>query len=79
VCEDDRCPVGSVKVGEGVASVNRDRCLGCGPCSTTCEVEAINMVPREQPPEPPATVSEMGVKVATEKGKLDDFLKLMRR
>jgi len=37
------------------------------------------MVPREHAPETPSTVSEMGLKIATEKDRLDDFMKLMKR
>lgn len=77
-CEDDRCPIGAVQVVESVAQVDPVLCIGCGLCATTCDAEAISMVPREQAPEPPATVSELGVRVATEKGRLDDFLKLVK-
>lgn len=79
ICEEDRCPMGAVKVVQDLASVDTNRCIGCGLCVTTCETEAISMTPREQVPEPPATVSEMGIKIATEKGRIDDFLRLMRR
>jgi electron transport complex protein RnfB len=71
--------MGAVKVIEGMATVDPNRCIGCGLCVTTCEAEAIRMVPREQAPEPPATISEMGIKIATEKGRIDDFLKLLKR
>ena len=79
VCEDDRCPMGAVQIVEDIARVDPELCIGCGLCATTCEVEAISMVPRKYAPEPPATVSEMGLKVATEKGRLDDFLKVVKR
>ena len=79
VCEDERCPIGAVQVVEDVARVDPELCIGCGLCATTCEVEAISMVPREHAPETPSTVSEMGLKIATEKDRLDDFMKLMKR
>jgi electron transport complex protein RnfB len=53
--------------------------LGCGLCMTTCEAEAIRMVPLEKAPKPPGTISEMGIKIATENGRIDDFLKLLKR
>jgi len=79
ICEDNRCPMSAVKVVEGVASVDIDRCIGCGLCTTTCDAAAIRMVPRVQATEPPRTASDMGIKVATEKGRIDDFLKFMIR
>lgn len=79
ICEDNRCPMSAVKVVEGVASVDIDRCIGCGLCTTTCDAAAIRMVPRVQATEPPGTASDMGIKVATEKGRIDDFLKFMIR
>ena len=78
-CEEDRCPMGAVKVVEDMATVDPNRCIGCGLCVTTCEAEAIRMVPREQASKPPSTISEMGIKIATEKGRIDDFLKLLKR
>jgi Fe-S-cluster-containing hydrogenase component 2 len=80
VCEDERCPVDAVKVVEDIARVNSEQCIGCGLCATTCEEDSIKMSFRGlEDQEPPATVSEMGLKVAVEKGKMDDFLKLMER
>ena len=69
----------AVQVIEGVASVDIECCIVCGLCVTTCSAEAIRMVPRMKATEPPITASEMGIKVATEKGKIDDFAKLMTR
>ena len=80
VCEEERCPVGAVRVTDGVAEVDAGRCIGCGLCATACQAEAVRMRFRaEQVPEPPATVAEMGIRVAMEKGRLDEFLALMRR
>ena len=79
ICEDERCPVSAIKVRESVAEVDRDRCIGCGLCVTKCDAEAVHLVPRRHPPDPPQTIVEMGLKIATEKGKAEDFIKLMRR
>jgi electron transport complex protein RnfB len=80
VCEEERCPVGAVRVTDGVAEVDVARCIGCGLCASACEAEAVRMRLRaEQGPEPPATVAEMGIRVAMEKGRLDEFLLLMGR
>jgi electron transport complex protein RnfB len=80
VCEEERCPVGAVQVVDEVARVDTARCIGCGLCSTTCQTGAMSMQLRaEVVPAPPATVAEMGIQVAAEKGRLDDFLPLMTR
>jgi formate hydrogenlyase subunit 6/NADH:ubiquinone oxidoreductase subunit I len=80
VCEEERCPVGAIAVLEAVAEVDSNRCIGCGLCVTGCEEEAITMVFRgEEVAEPPATVAEMGMSVAAEKGKVESFLELMQR
>lgn len=78
VCEEERCPMGAIEVVEDVARVDVERCIGCGLCATACDTEAISMVPREYTPETPRTISEMGLTVATEKGRLDKFRELMK-
>lgn len=78
VCEEERCPMGAIEVVEDVARVDIERCIGCGLCATACDTEAISMVPREYTPETPRTISEMGLTVATEKGRLDKFRELMK-
>ena len=79
ICEEERCPMAAVKVGESVAQVDVERCIGCGLCATACSEEAIFMVLREDQPETPKTVAEMGLKIATEKGRAPEFIKLIQR
>jgi H+/Na+-translocating ferredoxin:NAD+ oxidoreductase subunit B len=80
VCEEERCPVGAVQVVDDVAQVDAGCCIGCGLCTTTCQAEAVRMRFRvDQVPEPPATIAEMGLGIAMEKGRLDEFLALMGR
>ena len=80
VCEEERCPVGAVQVRDGVAHVNEARCIGCGLCTTTCQSGAMGLHLWAAPvPEPPATVAEMGMRVAMEKGRLEELLPLMAR
>ena len=69
----------AIKVRESVAVVDPERCIGCGLCVTTCDVEAVHMVPRQHAAEPPRTITEMALKIATEKGNVEEFMKLMKR
>ena len=79
ICEDERCPVSAIEVRDSVAVVDQERCIGCGLCVTKCDAEAVHLVPRRHPSESPPTIVEMGLKIAAEKGKAEDFIKLMRR
>jgi electron transport complex protein RnfB len=79
VCEDERCPVGAIRVGASVAEVDVKRCIGCGLCTTTCDGQAITMAPRAEAAEPMPTAAELGIKIMGEKGKLEAFLKMMKR
>lgn len=79
VCEEDRCPIEAIRVVEDVAHVDLERCIGCGLCATACEVEAISMLPLKRAPDPPKTISEMGLTVAAEKGRLEQFMEVMKR
>jgi electron transport complex protein RnfB len=79
VCEEDRCPMEAIRVVEDVAHVDLERCIGCGLCATACEFEAISMLPREEASETPKTISEMGLTVAGEKGRLEQFMEVMKR
>jgi len=79
VCEDERCPMSAIKVRESVAEVDAERCIGCGLCTTTCTTESLSLVPRERSPETPGTVAEMALRIATEKGKVGEFARLMGR
>ena len=79
VCEDNRCPVGAIAVKGDPAEVNPQRCIGCGLCASACDAEAIVLIPREGVEAPPATASEMGLRALTEKGRAEEFLKLMKR
>ena len=78
-CEGDRCPVDAIRVMEEAAVVDAERCIGCGLCVTVCDPGAITMVPREKPADTPANAMEMGLRIMTEKGKLERFMKLMGR
>ncbi len=78
ICADERCPMGAIEVKDDLAVVTTEKCIGCGLCATACPVEAIVLVRQSDPPEIPATGQEMLGKVLTEKGKLQQFMRLMK-
>jgi len=69
----------AIEVIDDKAVVYQDKCIGCGLCVSGCPVQAITLVQRTELPEIPNTLQEMGLKVLTEKGKLEGFLKLMEK
>jgi ferredoxin len=46
-CADERCQVSAIEKGESVYRINRERCIGCGLCATTCPTRAIQLVRKE--------------------------------
>jgi Na+-translocating ferredoxin:NAD+ oxidoreductase subunit B len=79
ICAGERCPVKAIGMKDGIAVVDAEKCIGCGLCATACPAEAITMAERVRVPEVPATIQEMGIKAAQEKGRLDNFVKIMSR
>ncbi|MDY6795147.1 MAG: 4Fe-4S binding protein [Actinomycetota bacterium] len=77
-CADERCPVQAIEVVDETAVVNDKLCIGCGLCVTGCPNEALRLVSREETAEPPATTSEMGMRILQEKGKLEAFMEVIK-
>ncbi|MBW1989051.1 MAG: 4Fe-4S binding protein [Deltaproteobacteria bacterium] len=77
-CAEERCPMGAVSLENGAARVDEPRCIGCGLCTTTCETGAMTLVPRPGAPAPHDNIVELGLTIAKEKGKLDEFLEMMK-
>ncbi len=79
ICADERCPMKAVEMREGAAVVDTKECIGCGLCASGCPAGAIEMIDRNAVPGVPATTQEMAVKVLQEKGRLERFMKVMRK
>jgi Fe-S-cluster-containing hydrogenase component 2 len=70
--------MGAIAILDNTAMLSPEKCIGCGLCVSVCPGEAISLTRREDPPEVPATTRDLGVKVLSEKGRLEDFLKQMK-
>jgi len=69
----------AIEMKNDLAVVDIDTCIGCGLCVSACPVNAMILVRRREPPDIPATRDDLGIKVLTEKGKLEHFLKINKR
>jgi H+/Na+-translocating ferredoxin:NAD+ oxidoreductase subunit B len=78
ICAVERCPMGAIEISDDTAGVALEKCIGCGLCVSTCPAEAIQLTRRDQEPEVLPTLRDLGVRILTEKGKLEDFLKQMK-
>lgn len=54
-----RCPVGAVKMDNGMSSVDLARCIGCGLCVPTCPEKALSLVNKVREIVPPATAEDL--------------------
>jgi Na+-translocating ferredoxin:NAD+ oxidoreductase subunit B len=77
VCE-ERCPVMAIEVVDDMALITEERCIGCGLCVTGCSTDALELVRREEAPEVPLSMKEMGVETLRQKGTLQDFLDVLK-
>jgi electron transport complex protein RnfB len=79
ICADERCPMGAIEIIEDVAEVASEKCIGCGLCVSGCPFEAITLERRSKQPDVPETIKDMVTRVLKEKGKLEQFMKVMKR
>lgn len=79
ICIDERCPMKAIEMRGDAVAVIESRCIGCGLCVTGCPTSALALVNRAAPSHPVCSSSrDLGMKVLQEKGRLDDFLKIMK-
>jgi len=80
ICIDERCPMKAIEMRGDAVAIIEDRCIGCGLCVTGCPTNAIALKNRVAPSHPVCSTSkEMGMKVLSEKGRLEEFLEIMKR
>lgn len=78
-CIDERCRVGAIMREDGRIRIKSDTCLGCGLCVSTCPAGAIELKRREIVPDIPATIQDMGMKILSEKDKLNAFMEILAK
>ena len=77
VCE-ERCPMDAIAVEDGVPVIDASTCIGCGLCASGCDTGAMEMHRREEVPETPESMRELGAKVLLSRGKLEEFINANR-
>jgi electron transport complex protein RnfB len=79
ICADERCPMGAIEMADDVAVIVGEKCVGCGLCVTGCPIDAVTLERRSEQPGVPATMKDMTVSALKEKGKLAQFLEIMKK
>ncbi len=70
----------AVELVDDIAVIVGAKCIGCGLCVTGCPSETMTLKDRDAPSHPiNETARDMIMKVLEEKGKTEDFLKIMQR
>ena len=76
----ETCQLSAVSMSDTEkATVDLNRCVGCGACASLCPVEAIAMAPYDDVPTPPGTARELQVTnafISPLYGNVGDHLKL---
>jgi Fe-S-cluster-containing hydrogenase component 2 len=78
-CADERCPVKAIGMKNDIAVVDAAKCIGCGLCVTACPADALSLAERKDIPATPQSIIEMGIKVAQDKGRFEEFIRIMQK
>ncbi len=76
-CE-ERCPVIALEIVDDLPVITEERCIGCGLCVTGCETGALALIRRDDVPETPRSMKEMGIESLRKRGGLEDFLEVLK-
>jgi len=57
----------AIKIVNEKAVVNRDRCIGCGNCVTTCGMESMKLRKKDKTVSPPKTHNALYTKIMIKK------------
>lgn len=68
------CPVQAWTMENGRPALNAELCLGCGVCVRGCPFGALRLSGRERGPITPVDTAERVVRMAVERGKLQNFI-----
>ncbi|HOY65806.1 MAG TPA: 4Fe-4S binding protein [Candidatus Ozemobacteraceae bacterium] len=68
------CPVGAWSVEGGRPGLDASLCLGCGVCVRGCPFGALRLTRQERGPITPVDTAERVVRMAVERGKLQNFI-----
>lgn len=63
----ERCQMDAIRYEDGISSVERLQCIGCGLCVTTCPSGAIRLHPRADAKEPPRSQDALYQKILMER------------
>ncbi len=77
VCE-DRCPMDAIEMVDELPVIDEDPCIGCALCVTGCDTAAMGLKRREELPETPANMPELGIEVLKNRGKLEEFIEVIK-